>query len=419
MHTATACRYHCLQLAHKGPNVEKFLVGRQFLLVFNVFLLSKVAGGATTEFYIGNWHWNEAATQVFWINQLLLMILISSLGQLVSQLLAAQKMLGFLNLPFFSYYTILIPCLCVEFVGLTHASYLLKDFLCKICRIDTTKGDPEKAMDKNFFYYARCILSVTGIVFALTMIGKGLACKQTNATAGKGWEDLPGWAAVLMTGFFMFSLACCEGMQVGLLALAKTPSNQYKKRAPLAYRTAQLCFAGRNMQAFLVGRQFCCAMLMVLLARVTSYAGTEGELVGTCGDWGMGAGFNKGLLQTGFLGSLLVVNVAQLASQIVASIFPVSMINNTFIYLILRLHLLIEASGICNSCWVNTWLLDHITGLPKDPFDGDENVKTPAQDIIDRKKSMGIPQQKGVGPFDLNQPESEYHLEYTYKISYI
>jgi hypothetical protein len=175
------------------------------------------------------------------------------------------------------------------------------------------------------------------------------------------------------------------------------------------------------MQAFLVGRQFMCAMMMVLLARVTSYAGSEGELVGTCGDWGFGAGFNKGLLQTGFLGSLLVVNVAQLASQIVASVFPVSMINNSFIYIILRLQLLIEASGICNSCWVMCWLLDRVCGMPKDPDWGDAEtgVKTLEDNIIDRKKSMGIPQQKGVGPFDLHQPESEYHMEYTYKISYI
>jgi hypothetical protein len=414
-------RYTCLKLAHKGPNVEKFLVGRQFLLVFNVFLLSKVAGGATDYFYIGDWHWTETATQIFWVNSLLLMILISSLGQLVSQLLAAQKMLGFINLPFHAYYTVLIPCMCVEFVGLTHSSYLLKDVLVRICGIDESRADPAKEMTKNFFYYARCALSITGVVFSVTMIVKGLACSQTNATAGKGWEDLPVWAAVLMTFFFLFTLACAEGMQVSALALATVPSREYKKRAPLAYRTCQLFYAGRNMQAFLVGRQFMCACMMVLLARVTSYAGAEGVLVGTCGDWGFGAGFNKGLLQTGFLGSLLVVNVAQLASQIVASVFPVSMINNSFIYVILRLQLLIEASGICNSCWVTTWALDWVCGMPKDPNWSDEStgIKTLEDNIIDRKKSMGIPQQKGVGPFDLNQPECEYHVDYTYKMSYI
>jgi hypothetical protein len=411
--------YKCLKLAHTGANVERFLVGRQFLLVFNVFLLSKVAGGATSEFYIGDWHWSENATQFFWVNSVLLMILITSLGQLVSQLLAAQKMLGFINLPFFAYYTILLPCMAVEFVGLTHSSYLLKDFLCHVCKIDTSTADPKKKLTKDFFYYARCLLSVCGVIFSFIFIVKGLVMKQTNATAGVGWDKLPGWAAVLLSLFFLFTLACAEGMQVSALALAKVPSREYKARAPLAYRTCQLFYAGRNMQAFLVGRQFICAMMMVLLARVTSYAGEEGKLVGNGDDWGMGTGFNKGLLQTGFLGALLVVNVAQLASQIVASIFPVAMINNSFIYVILQVMLLIEASGIVNSCWVLTWFADRLFGLPKDPFDGDKAVETPAQGIIERKKSMGIPQQKGVGPFDLHQPESEYHMEYTYKVSYI
>ena len=31
-------RYKCSKLIHKGPNVERFLVGRQFLLLFNGFV---------------------------------------------------------------------------------------------------------------------------------------------------------------------------------------------------------------------------------------------------------------------------------------------------------------------------------------------------------------------------------------------
>ena len=322
-------------------------------------------------------------------------------------------MLGFLNLPFFAYYTVLLPCMVVEAIGLTHSAYLLKDVLCKLCKIDTTLADPQKAMRKNKLYYARCILSVCAVIFSFVFIVKGLAYKQTNATTGVGWENLPGWAAVICTLVFLFTLACAEGMQVSALALAKVPSHEYKKRAPLAYRTTQLLYAGRNMQAFLVGRQFLCAMMMVLLARVTSYAGEDGRLVGNGDDWGMGAGFNKGVLQTGFLGAVLVVNVAQLASQIVASIFPVAMINNSFIYVLLHLMLFIETSGVVNSCWVLTWGLDKLTRLPKDPFDGDAKVKTPAHGILERSLSMGILREEGVGPFDLYQPESQFHVDIT------
>merc|ERR1711959_450878 len=132
-------------------------------------------------------------------------------------------------------------------------------------------------------------------------------------------------------------------MGVSALALANVPSHEYKKRCPLAYRTTQLLYSGRNMQAFLVGRQFMVALMIILLARVTSYAGSDGELV-RGDDWGMGKGFNMWLLQTGFLGAILVVNVAQLASQVTASIFPVALINNHLMNWLLRLMLLIEAS---------------------------------------------------------------------------
>jgi hypothetical protein len=57
--------------------------------------------------------------------------------------------------------------------------------------------------------------------------------------------------------------------------------------------------------------------------------------------------------------------------------------------------------------------------METDPFDLDGSVKTPAQNILDRKESMGIPiatnaEGKPVGPFDLDQPNSEFNPSATY-----
>merc|ERR1719161_1471847 len=367
------------KLVHKGPNVERFLVGRQFLLIFNGFLASKIAGAKRTDdFYMGDWTWSSEATDFFWSNSVLLMIVIVAPGQLVTQLLACDKMLGFFELVHGAYYTVVLPCLFVESIGMTHSSYLLKDVLCSIAGIDQNEADPAKRMTKGFFYYFRCLMSVTLVVFSGILIGKGLYYGQTGANKGVGWENLPGWAAVLIALLFLFIMACAEGLQVSALALAKIRSNTYKQRAPLAYRTTQILYAGRNMQAFM-----------------------------------------EGLLQTGFFGALFVCNVAQLASQVTASIFPVALINNHVLNWLLQIMLLTEASGIVNSCWPIAWAVNSMTGLRKDPFDGDEDVDTPAQNILDRKKSMGIPTTKGVSAFDLHQPEQEYHVEYTYKVNYI
>jgi len=409
------------QLVHKGPNVERFLVGRQFLLIFNGFLASKIAGAKRTDdFYMGDWTWSSEATDFFWSNSVLLMIVIVAPGQLVTQLLACDKMLGFFELVHGAYYTVVLPCLFVESIGMTHSSYLLKDVLCSIAGIDQNEADPAKKMTKGFSYYFRCLMSVTLVVFSGILIGKGLYYGQTGANKGVGWEKLPGWAAVLIALLFLFIMACAEGLQVSALALAKIRSNTYKQQAPLAYRTTQILYAGRNMQAFMVGRQFFVAMMMVLLAKVTSYAGKDGVLEGrTDEDWGLGKGFNEGLLQTGFFGALFVCNVAQLASQVTASIFPVALINNHVLNWLLQIMLLTEASGIVNSCWPLAWMVDACAGLRKDPYDCDDDVDTPAQNIKDRKKSMGIPSTKGVSAFDLYQPEQEFHVEYTYKVTYI
>jgi len=357
--------YACCKLVHHGANVERFLVGRQFLLLFNGFMASRIGGGtAIDNMHIGTWKWATPFTQFFYSNNVLLMIVIVALGQLPTQLVAADKMLGFLDLPFGHYYFVIMPCLIVESLGFTHSSYLLKDLLCWISGIDQSKADPAKAMNKNALHWFKCFFSVFCVCFSGTFIIKGLAKSQTPATTGAGWEKLPGGAAVVVSLFFIFMLASAEGIQVSIIALATVPEESYRDRAPLAHRTAEL--GVRRMSAFLAGRQFLTAMNMVLLARVTSYAGDDGELL-EGGDWGMGTFFNQYLLQTGFLGAILVVNVAQLASQVTASLFPIPVINNYFMYWLLNLMLFVEMSGIVNACWPLSWLLSWSFSMKKDP----------------------------------------------------
>jgi len=359
--------YRVCKLVHTGPNVERFLVGRQFLLLFNGFLVSRIGGGQGIDNYsLGSWEWSHHMTQFWYSNGVLLMIVIVALGQLPCQLLAADKMLGFFDLPLGHYYIVVMPCLIVESIGLTHSSYLLKDLLCWISGIDQATADPEKALKKDALHYAKCALSVAAVCFSGLMITKGISLSQTNATEGPGWERLPGALAVLVSFFFIFMLASAEGIQVSVIALMTVPGSTYKDRSPLAYRTEKLAIKGRNMSAFLAGRQFLTAMNMVLLARVTSYAGKGGELL-PGGDWGFGDIFNEYLLQWGFLGAIFVVNVAQLASQVTASIFPVAVINNHFMYWLLNLMLFIEAFGIINACWPLCYAIDRMYDMVPDP----------------------------------------------------
>jgi len=438
--------YDVCKLAHKGANVERFLVGRQFLLIFNGFLLSRVsgasrtfgnfydgpvrddvdltasllAGNASETFYMGDlasgnaWVWNVHANDFFWGNSVLLMILIVGPIQLVTQLIAADKMMAFLNLHFYGLYTVLYPCLIMEYVGLTHSAYILKDALAWAAGIDTSLEDPAKAMKKNALHYLKCLWSVGWVVFGGIFMFKGWAMSQSGATSGKGWENLPGGAAVVVSLLFLFIMALAEGLQVSGLALMKTELSEIKETSPLAYATCKLMFAGRNMQAFLVGRQFFVAVMMVLLGRVTGYAGgdapgvlfdkdcnrtaldehnaaTNGTAICEGEDWGMGAGFNEWILQTGWLGAIFVCNVAQLATQVTASLFPVAFINNRMMNWFLRVLLFTEFTGIVNSCWPIAWALDSALGLEEPDFEADGNYTPLGSNLMDRQKSMQLP----------------------------
>merc|ERR1711935_677363 len=219
---------------------------------------------------------------------------------------------------------------------------------------------------------------------------------------------------------FLFIMALAEGLQVSGLALMKTELSTIKDTSPLAYATCKLMFAGRNMQAFLVGRQFFVAVMMVLLGRVTGYAGGDApgvlfdkdcnrtaldelnaaaagsgepveEHICRGEDWGMGAGFNEWILQTGWLGAIFVCNVAQLATQVTASLFPVAFINNRMMNWFLRVLLFTEFTGIVNACWPLSWALDSMLGLEEPDFEADGNYTPLGSDLMNRQKSMGLP----------------------------
>eukprot|EP00041_Stephanoeca_diplocostata_P020825 m.474091 g.474091 ORF g.474091 m.474091 type:complete len:532 (+) comp21670_c3_seq32:168-1763(+) len=414
----TVCKW-----AHKGPNLERFIVGRQFLLLFIVFMVSRLGGsdGSDLEntggryFFIGEWEWSATADVIFIQNNVLLMIVIIVPGHLVSQLIAAGKMLDFLELPFAPIHTVMYPSMAFETLGLTHCCYALRDLFLRWAKLPPISG--AKAHRKNWLYHARVLMSVCVVIFASVFIVKGLFAEQTGATNGVGWNKLPGVGAFFVCIFFLFFIGCCEGFQIAAVTLAKVPSSELRTKYPVAYRTALMLYTGRNLQAFLVGRQVFVAMLMVLLAKATGYAGTDGDLV-TGSDWGMGRRFNEALLQTGILGAIFVVNVGQLSFRMAATAFPILFINNYVMYALLRVALLVEMTGAFNSCWVLAWAVDHTLRLQHDPFDGEENIKSPAQVVLDRKESMGIPSPKGVSPFEFFQPERDA-TTYAFEVSYI
>jgi hypothetical protein len=86
---------------------------------------------------------------------------------------------------------------------------------------------------------------------------------------------------------------------------------------------------------------------MFILARVATCSVDEGELT----IFGVSAGIQN-FFNTGLLGAIITTIIGSLAWRIIASAFPVAFLSNPLIYLIIRLCLFLEASGVCSAAWV-------------------------------------------------------------------
>lgn len=115
----------------------------------------------------------------------------------------------------------------------------------------------------------------------------------------------------------------------------------------MAHKTCQLCFRDQNLQAFLIGRQICVTVCMFVVARIT----TINVVVGQGNIFGVSDGLQN-FFNTGLLGALITTIVASLAWRVVASSFPIAFLSNPLVYLIIRLCLILEKSGVCSAAWV-------------------------------------------------------------------
>nr|CAB3263294.1 uncharacterized protein LOC108950256 [Phallusia mammillata] len=123
--------YQLAQIANSKDNVERFLMGRQVLVVFLVFFIAKLTTislqNLETDFFfhVPNWLYSSLLETGF-----LTCILVVIVSQLMPQIVAAKYPVHFLNMRimYFFYHV----CTFIEATGLTHACWVLSYLLGKI-----------------------------------------------------------------------------------------------------------------------------------------------------------------------------------------------------------------------------------------------------------------------------------------------
>merc|ERR1711959_587648 len=153
-----------------------------------------------------------------------------------------------------------------------------------------------------------------------------------------------------------------EGMQIAFFAVAKLTEEE-RKVSYWADKTCELLFRGKgyNLPGFMVGRQLMVVSCFFIIARCTTMEIEEGEenLFGVNDS-------TQEFFDTGLLGALITTILASIAWQLVASAFPLAFLSAPPTYILLRICLLFQASGICNGAWVLAAIHRKIAGFKRD-----------------------------------------------------
>ena len=126
--------------------------------------------------------------------------------------------------------------------------------------------------------------------------------------------------------------------------------------------TAGLLFKGdgNNFPGFMIGRQLTVVSFMFFVARVSvKMAENAGNLFGVKD--GIQALFDSGLL-----GALFFTIVGSISWQLVAAAFPIAFMSNPVTYILLRIALAIEFTGVCNGAWVLAAIDVKVRGFQRD-----------------------------------------------------
>ena len=113
--------YKCSKIAHTGDSLDRYLLGRQFMVVAVVFCVN-MSGAPIADAEI--WGFPDEVLSIFLGSGLSMILFTCMVGQLNSQVNASHHMLDYLN-NYFGLFTLYVANL-IEFSGLLHASYVLQ-----------------------------------------------------------------------------------------------------------------------------------------------------------------------------------------------------------------------------------------------------------------------------------------------------
>jgi len=328
-----------MTVINKGETLDRYLMGRQFMVLALVFVENLCAHANDSSILILGMP--IVINKIFLDTGLAVFFMTAMIGKISAQVNASRCMLDYVN-NFFAFFTMQTARL-IEVSGLLHCCYPVQMFFAWAAGHPLVSKEAPRTLLQSLFFWVRVLYSTAILAFAFAVTLSALFNGQTTM-----WEGVPSWVTVVLFFIFMAVVGMLEGMQIAFFAVARMTEEERAKSA-WAKKTCDCLFAGdgRNLPGFMIGRQMCVTLCFFIIARVTTVKLNEGD----DNIFGVSDGV-QAFFETGLLGALITTIVASIAWQLVASAFPMSFLSTPFTYILLRFCLGLEWTGLCQGSWV-------------------------------------------------------------------
>jgi len=352
--------HRCTELVYRGDNLNRYLLGRQFMVILIVFVVEY--SGATHGHgghAISLWGLPGWVISIFLSSGVAMILFTCMVGQLNSEIIGCHYMLDYLN-NWFALITVWVA-MAIEFSGILHICYIVQRTVAHLAGQPIVSKEPPMSAFKTFFFYGRCLMSFALLCFAFAVTFTAILNGQTTV-----WEGVPSWASIVIFLVLMACIGVLEGAQIAYFAVVKMQKHEQGQDGSMGYfakHSACILFKNdnHNLAAFLVGRQLCVVSCMFFIARITAVKIEPGdENIFGVPNW------LQEIFNTGLLGALIVAVVASVSWRLLASAFPLAFFKSPPAYIFLRLCLVLEMTGLLHGAWVIASILKKLTGVTRD-----------------------------------------------------
>jgi len=338
-HESHPTTHKIMTVINRGDTIDRYLMGRQFMVLALVFVENLCAHAKDPEMSILGMP--IIINKIFLSTGLAVFFMTAMIGKISAQVNASRCMLDYVN-NYFAYFTMQFAR-AVEVSGLLHCCYPVQMFFAKAAGQPLVSKEAPRSQVQNFFFWGRVLISTAILFFAFAVTISALWNGQTTM-----WEGVPAWVTLVFFFLFMAIVGMLEGMQIAFFAVARMSSEE-RAKSTWAKKTCNVLFEGdgRNLAGFMIGRQMCVTLCFFIIARVTTVKLKDGDP----NIFGVSDVAQK-FFETGLLGALITTIVASIAWQLIASAFPMAFLSTPVTYVLLRFCLGLEWTGLCQGSWV-------------------------------------------------------------------